>query len=356
MSFDKDFVEKASDDIVDFGQTRYWIIKCFVAGLSEDYVKGLLLEIGLRKEFVESEIKLALESPYTKAGQKVVQNFAQMSEMSQSRVASNVQVSLNNKFPYNSSDGLFVDELNGKKSQYISNTSSPKYPQQLNKERSNDVLFVPDFISSEMADFVKKVVSEGTFLPSKRGRRVNHKEKVRDDYFFKTDECAPLDAYLFSSVVAIAKDYYGCDLGFRERWKVGNYSGDKQGFYIPHTDTAGGMRHRIISCVVMLSSPDEYSGGELVFPDHDRELRLSQFSAAIFPSGILHGVKPVLSGTRQTLLSFMWSVTNMQIMPKVPIDYLPRVKLNFSNSSNLEKADIFCGRLKEGGSYLKPSV
>jgi hypothetical protein len=52
----------------------------------------------------------------------------------------------------------------------------------------------------------------------------------------------------------------------------------------------------------------------------------------------------------------MWSVTNMQIMPKVPIDYLPRVKLNFSNSSNLERADIFCGRLKEGGSDLKPSV
>lgn len=355
MSSDKSVYGSSSEDVIDFSQTRYWIIKCLVAGLSEDYINGLLLEIGLGKEFVESEIKLARESPYTKAGRKVIENFSQMGETSQPLVPSDIQVKNKNKFPDSSSVEVSVDHLNNKKFQYISSTSPPKYPQQLDKKLKNNILIVPNFISAEMADFVQKVVSEGSFLPSKRGNRVNPKEKVRDDYFFKTDECAPLDAYLFSSAVAIAKDYYGCELGFRERWKVGNYSGEKQGFYVPHTDSAGGMRHRIISCVVMLSSPDEYVGGELVFPDHDRELRLSQFSAAIFPSGILHGVKPVSSGTRQTLLTFMWSLTNMQIMPKIPIDYLPRVKLNFSDSSILERLSIVHGKGKEAGCLLNAS-
>jgi len=51
----------------------------------------------------------------------------------------------------------------------------------------------------------------------------------------------------------------------------------------------------------------------------------------------------------------MWSLTNMQIMPKIPIDYLPRVKLNFSDSSVLERASIVHGKGKEAGCLLNAS-
>lgn len=328
---------------IDFDQTRYWIAKCLVMGLKEDYIYGVLLEIGLKKQFIKSEIQSAQESSYTKAGQKVFQNFTQMGRMVQQKVPFGLEVDDDNEFLVKSSSEISVDRPDGEKNQFSSCVIAPEYPQQVVEACSNNVLIVPNFIPTQISDFVKQVASAGSFIESKRGKRVNTKAKIRDDYFFQTDECPPLDSYLFSSVVSIAKDYYGCELGFRERWKIGHYAGEKQGFYIPHTDTAGGMQHRIISCVVMLSSPDEYTGGELVFPNHDKELKLSQFSAAIFPSGILHGVKPVLSGTRQTLLSFMWSISNMQIMPKNPIGYLPRVKLNFSNSSLLEKASIIHG-------------
>ena len=325
---------------IDLDQTRYWIAKCLVMGLKEDYIYGVLLEIGLKKQWIDSEIQLAQASPYLKAGCKVIQNFTQVSQSGQQQASGKVEVARKNKKPAQVLSEIPIAKKEGYGIQYASSRVPPQYDQQIDPSRVNDVLIIPDFISSELAEFAAQVVSEGSPVPSKRGKKVNPKAKIRDDYFFESDECSPLDAYLFASAVRIAKDYYGCELGFRERWKVGHYTGEKQGFYIPHTDTAGEMKHRIISCVVMLSSPGDYTGGELVFPDHGKELKLDRFSAAIFPSGVLHGVKPVLSGTRQTLLSFMWSVANMQAMPKSPLGYLPRVKLNFEDTDWLACSEI----------------
>lgn len=325
---------------IDLDQTRYWIAKCLVMGLQEDYIHGVLLEIGLKKQWIDSEIQLAQKSPYLKAGCKVIQNFTQVNQLDQQQASGKVEVARENKKPAQVFSKMPIAKIEGYGIQYASSRVPSQYDQQIDHSRVNDVLIIPDFISSELAEFADKVVSEGSSAPSKRAKRVKPKEKIRDDYFFKTDDCSPFDAYLFASIVKIAKDHYGCELGFRERWKVGQYTGEKQGFYIPHTDSAGEMKHRIISCVVMLSSPDDYTGGELVFPEHGKELKLSQFSAAIFPSGVLHGVKPVLSGTRQTLLSFMWSVANMQAMPKSPLGYLPRVKLNFEDTDWLARAEI----------------
>ena len=329
---------------VDLDQTRYWIAKCLIMGLKEDYIYGVLLEVGLKKQWIDSEIQLALDSPYIKAGCKVIQNFTRLSEAGLQEGSTRVEDDPEKKRAAQALSELPIGKLEGHSIQYASSRIPPQYDQQFDHACNNNILIIPDFISSELAEFADQVVSEGSSVPSKRGKRVKPKEKIRDDYFFKTDDCSPFDAYLFASVVKIARDHYGCELGFRERWKVGHYTGEKQGFYIPHSDTAGEMKHRMISCVVMLSSPDDYTGGELVFPEHGKELKLSQFSAAIFPSGILHGVKPVLSGVRQTLLSFAWSASNMQNMPKNPLDYLPRVKLNFENAAQFVGVEIIDGK------------
>ena len=212
---------------------------------------------------------------------------------------------------------------------FSSKLNAPKYHNQILDSRKNDILIVKDFVPREIADYIRILTKSGEFHPSKRSSRVNLNAKIRDDYFFKFDECRPLDSILLPAIFHIASDYYGCNLAFREVWKVGNYLGSKKGFYIPHTDSGGGMNHRMISCVAMLSSPDDYEGGELVFPKHSQEIKLPQYSAAIFPSGILHGVNPTLSGQRQTLLSFMWTPINMQLTPKLATKYVPRAKLNY---------------------------
>ena len=81
---------------IDLDQTRYWIAKCLVMDLKEDYIYGVLLEIGLRKQWIDSEIQLAQKSPYLKAGCKVIQNFTQLSQPDQQQASGKVEVARKN--------------------------------------------------------------------------------------------------------------------------------------------------------------------------------------------------------------------------------------------------------------------
>ena len=111
-----------------------------------------------------------------------------------------------------------------------SNIKAPKYKNQIVNSRTNDVLIIKDFVPREVADYIKTLTESGVFHPSKRSNRINLDAKIRDDYFFKFDECAVLDSILLPAAFHIARDYYGCNLAFREVWKVGNYLGSKKGF------------------------------------------------------------------------------------------------------------------------------
>ena len=230
-NIDEDGVINESSAL-DLDQTRHWIAKCLVMDLSEDYIYGILLEIGLKRHFIESEIKSAQESPYTKAAQKAIRDFAQTNDASRKQVLPQLEINAKNKASVRSPSITKTDigNLDVHRGRYVSHVIPPEYPLQVDKARRNDVLIVPNLISIEVADFVNKTASKGSWSASKRGATVKVNEKIRDDYLFKTDECPLLDSYLFSSVVSVVKDYYGCELGFRERWKVGHYAGEKRVF------------------------------------------------------------------------------------------------------------------------------
>ena len=97
---------------------------------------------------------------------------------------------------------------------------------------------------------------------------------------------------------------YGFDASqFREgfqftRYEVGEYYG-------PHLDIGPGKQaERKLSLTVQLSAPEEYSGGELIiYPefvaDKDRG------SMTVFPSFMCHDVRPVKTGVRYSLVSWL---------------------------------------------------
>lgn len=61
-----------------------------------------------------------------------------------------------------------------------------------------------------------------------------------------------------------------------------------------------------LSCTVVLSEPDDYEGGELAVRDGDVEhrVKLPAGQAVLYPSGLLHEVRPVTRGAR--LACFFW--------------------------------------------------
>ena len=168
------------------------------------------------------------------------------------------------------------------------------------------VIVVENLLSD---DFIQKLLTHSTlgdFQDSKVGQRVDEKQKILKDFFFPSDECGPIDSLFFSTCDELIQETFGVKIQYRERWKIGHYNGDKRGHYNLHTDTQGGMGHRQMSCVIALSNPDDYEGGELVLPELKRQFRLQKGSAILFDPSLMHGVLPVTSGERHTLLSFMF--------------------------------------------------
>jgi predicted 2-oxoglutarate/Fe(II)-dependent dioxygenase YbiX len=66
---------------------------------------------------------------------------------------------------------------------------------------------------------------------------------------------------------------------------------------------------RKLSCIVMLSSPSDYTGGDLIFYGNAQgqnrfRLQTKKGALIVFPSDMFHEVTPVTSGTRLSLV--MW--------------------------------------------------
>jgi len=97
---------------------------------------------------------------------------------------------------------------------------------------------------------------------------------------------------------------YGFDVSeFREgfqftRYEVGDYYG-------PHFDIGPGrLTERKLSLTIQLSAPDEYTGGELVIHPGFVASR-DQGSMTVFPSFMCHDVRPVKTGVRYSLVSWL---------------------------------------------------
>jgi len=88
------------------------------------------------------------------------------------------------------------------------------------------------------------------------------------------------------------------------------YSGQQAAKFEPHVDMAGrrGVEYRKLSVVVPLNSPGVYEGGRLIIDtgekfdafDHAR-----RGDAVVFASTTMHGVTPVTSGLRYSLVTFL---------------------------------------------------
>jgi PKHD-type hydroxylase len=76
------------------------------------------------------------------------------------------------------------------------------------------------------------------------------------------------------------------------------------GNYDWHSDYGHGMATRKLSLTVQLTDPDEYEGGELELNPEGEPFTLDKARgrAYAFPSYTLHRVKPMMTGTRHSLV------------------------------------------------------
>jgi PKHD-type hydroxylase len=82
---------------------------------------------------------------------------------------------------------------------------------------------------------------------------------------------------------------------------------DNGGHYDWHADLGPGMSNRKLSCVVQLSDPDEYDGGELQFNTGSQIISVPKKKGLVvfFSSFVLHRVSPVTRGIRKSLVAWI---------------------------------------------------
>lgn len=123
---------------------------------------------------------------------------------------------------------------------------------------------------------------------------------------------------LINKVNEINKNYFGFELNQPETIQLTEYDSVEQGEYKPHEDDApwvglnpeyaGPLGVRKLSVIVQLTDPSSYEGGELVFPDtngYDSSNTTGIGTCIMFPSYMKHGVTPVTSGVRHSLVSWI---------------------------------------------------
>ena len=100
--------------------------------------------------------------------------------------------------------------------------------------------------------------------------------------------------------------YWHFDLtGMIEPIQLTEYSAEQSGHYDWHTDVGGGRASmRKISISLQISDASEYEGGELQFMTRRKPQNAKQSAgtAVLFPSYILHRVRPVTRGIRRSIV------------------------------------------------------
>lgn len=123
-------------------------------------------------------------------------------------------------------------------------------------------------------------------------------------FVFPSESTSWVFERLAKAVREINDSVYGFDVSeFREgfqftRYEVGEYYG-------PHFDIGPGkLTERKLSLTVQLSSPDDYTGGELIIYPEFVAPR-DQGSMTVFPAFMCHDVRPVKTGVRYSLVSWL---------------------------------------------------
>lgn len=176
------------------------------------------------------------------------------------------------------------------------------------------VLMVPEVLDTELCQrLIKCHRSQNTAsgMPRISGGKP---QLIPDERFKRREDHALTDTGLINEVQAclnrnllpdIARAFH-FQVTRHEGFKIVSYRADNQGHFRAHRDNISAeTRHRRFGLSVNLNG--EFDGGGLYFPEFGADTYCPPAgSAAVFSGSLLHQANPVTSGTRYTLLSFLW--------------------------------------------------
>tara|TARA_X000001036_G_scaffold139699_1_gene132474 strand:+ start:70 stop:654 length:585 start_codon:yes stop_codon:yes gene_type:complete len=180
------------------------------------------------------------------------------------------------------------------------------------------VYIVPSKLPDELISSMVKYVGEKSYKSSavdESFRGDHNAVRSSQTSWLDWDEWIP--GIIHNMMITANKEYFNYDLThFATQIQATVYTGESKDHYTWHTDGGKGVMksendvilERKLSCSLLLSGPEEYTGGELQFHYNKNffySTRPSIGQAIIFPSWVPHRVRPVKTGKRISLVAWM---------------------------------------------------
>lgn len=165
----------------------------------------------------------------------------------------------------------------------------------------------------------EKIVNDSLTLPSQNGvvglnEGMTDTSMRRSKVTFLSSSDTKFD-YLFDilwkTAISANKDFFDIHISKLDYVQFTQYNDDDRGEYKEHHDVFwlnnDPFYHRKLSCIIQLSDPLTYEGGDFTITEAstplDKETKM-QGTIVYFPSFLRHKVAPVTKGTRYSLVAW----------------------------------------------------
>ena len=151
-----------------------------------------------------------------------------------------------------------------------------------------------DWTTAQVREAKDKMAYESVTQPDVRSARILVSDETEELY-------RKFDSRMNSRLKPVIKKIWRIDLADHSGTQFLRYG--PLDHYVPHQDSGPGLEHRYFSVVCYLN--EDFTGGETVFPGLDFATTPETGKAIVFPSDYLHGSKPVISGEKFVLVSWI---------------------------------------------------
>ena len=163
------------------------------------------------------------------------------------------------------------------------------------------------FTKEECKKIIQIAKKKGLIKGTTFGKNKSDVRKSKISWLYPSDEMEWVFRRVTDIVLDLNKRFFNFDVfGLNEGFQFTNYKAPSNK-YGKHVDRASDFVVRKLSISIQLTDPKEYEGGELYLYEDDKGMLMDkkQGTLIMFPSYILHEVKPVTKGERNSLVTWV---------------------------------------------------
>ena len=183
----------------------------------------------------------------------------------------------------------------------LNNASWNFYLDQVNTYAYWEKVFTPE----ECEKIIKIAKNKGLIKGTTKNKSDVRESQI--SWLYSSDDLDWIFKRITDLVLNLNDRFFKFDLhGLNEGLQFTNYKAPSNK-YGKHIDRSFNILIRKLSLSIQLTNPKKYEGGELFLYESEKglEMKKDQGTLILFPSYILHEVKPVTKGERNSLVSWV---------------------------------------------------